>query len=85
MPITRRESFRIVGDVQHETFPPWILRYGTKLGLEDIEIAPGDGTLSVSATGQPDLLDAMELGCSLGPIDVSVDEIDRTILNSADS
>jgi hypothetical protein len=55
------QHFAIRGQVGAASFAPWITRHAARLGL----------------CGPPDLLDAMALGCSLGPQEVWVDQIDR--------
>ncbi|MFD2844306.1 hypothetical protein [Paracoccus cavernae] len=46
-----------------------------------IEAQRGD-RLEAVISGPPELLDAMEMACLLGPIQVWVDQIDRLPLNS---
>ncbi len=80
----RRERFRLRGRVLDENFAPWISRHGSRLGLVCTDPQRvGDG-VEFEATGEPDLLDAMELGCSLGPIEVDVRTVDRVVLPRTD-
>jgi hypothetical protein len=60
------ERMIISGDLVPEAFLPWISRHASKLGLA--------GTISHAAN---DRIDMMEMGCSLGPIDVWVETIER--------
>ncbi|MFB9221727.1 acylphosphatase [Paracoccus cavernae] len=76
------ERFLIEGRVDSDRFPPWIERHAQKLGLLcRIEAQRGD-RLEAVISGPPELLDAMEMACLLGPIQVWVDQIDRLPLNS---
>ncbi|WOI56444.1 acylphosphatase [Palleronia sp. LCG004] len=76
----RSERFVIEGRVDHATFPDWIDRHARKLGIFCGPIEAQGNTVTFSAEGAPDMLDAMEMGCSLGPITVDVRRIDRRIL-----
>lgn len=74
---TRRERLVILGEVDSPSFVPWIMRHSGRLGLEDCNICIEPGQIGVTVTGQQDLIDALEVGCLLGPIDVWVSSIDR--------
>ncbi|MBT9384483.1 acylphosphatase [Pseudooceanicola sp. CBS1P-1] len=65
------------GRVGAASFPPWIRRHGARLGLECRDLAQQEARVSLLLTGPPALLDAMEMGCSLGPWDIWVEQIDR--------
>lgn len=71
------ELFSIHGDVGASAFPAWIARHARRLGLGQRLLGQAQGRLDVLVWGPPDLLDAMALGCSLGPQEVWVDEIAR--------
>ena len=71
------EQFEIFGDVGAPVFAAWIVRHARRLGLRGAVLAQGPGRLDLVATGQVDLLDALALGCSLGPREVRVDRITR--------
>jgi acylphosphatase len=77
VPGAARQRFVIQGAVDSQTFPRWINRYARRLGLRGEVSAVRPGEVEVLASGPPDLLDALELGCSLGPIDVWVESIRR--------
>ena len=70
------------GNVGAEDFPSWIAHRADRLGLNGWvkPDATGD-TIEVMVSGPADLIDAMELGCSLGPISVWVESIDRVPAN----
>lgn len=75
-----RERFTIRGDVGAPGFPGWIDRHARRLGLTAEVATAMPGQIELTVGGPPDLVDAMELGCSLGPIEVLVDSIDRESL-----
>ena len=79
MPAPREisERFEIIGDVGAPVFAKWIVRHARRLGLNGAVLAQGPGQIDLVATGQADLLDALALGCSLGPQEVWVDRINR--------
>lgn len=72
------QRFGILGDVGAPIFATWIARHARRLGLRGAIVRHDAGRLDLVITGLPDLLDAMALGCSLGPQEVWVDHIDRT-------
>lgn len=71
------ERFTIRGDLGADSFLPWIKGHAVRLGL-DGEIRHADARrVDVDLSGPVDMIDAMEMGCLLGPIDVWVDAIER--------
>ena len=78
MPIlAARERLTIHGCLGADSFLPWILRHAARLGL-DVKICHADaGRVDIDLGGPADLIDAMEMGCLLGPIDAWVETIDR--------
>lgn len=83
-PATRTEGFAITGDVGAAVFPGWILRHAGRLGLLASVQAQRADLVEVTVSGPPDLLDAMALGCSLGPQEVMVDQVLRKPKNPAE-
>ena len=73
-----REHFYIHGRVGHPVFAIWIGRHAARLGLSGRVVRQGETVVEVDLAGPPELLDAMELGCSLGPREVWVDRIERS-------
>lgn len=78
------ERFVIRGDVGAPVFLRWIDRYAGRLGLLTRPGSQSPDRLELTVGGPPDLVDAMELGCSLGPIEVWVETIERESLMPAD-
>lgn len=80
-----RERITIVGDVNAASFVPWIRRHADKLGLSQHFFYAGAGRIELEVAGPVELIDMLEIGCSLGPIDVWVDEIQRKIVDPSDT
>ena len=75
--IEQCQSFAVLGDVGAPIFALWIARHARRLGLRGAILRHDAGRIEMVVTGLPDLLDAMALGCSLGPQEVWVERIDR--------
>jgi acylphosphatase len=71
------ERFLIEGDLAADSFLPWIVRHMQRLGLRGVPMRRSDGQVEITLRGPEELIDAMELGVSLGPIDVWVEAIVR--------
>jgi acylphosphatase len=71
------ERFSIRGDVGSGVFPIWISRHASRLGLTGMILSQMTDCVEAIFSGPPELLDAMALGCSLGPQEVWVEEISR--------
>lgn len=69
--------FLIRGDVGHADFAPWILRHAARLGLEGRVLSQDAATVEVAASGPTELVEALALGCSLGPQSVLVDSVEH--------
>lgn len=78
---TLSERFSIHGHGLHQGFVDWIAAHGRKLGLTCDRIELRGDQLHFDASGLPDMLDAMEMGCSLGPITATVAHIERRALS----
>lgn len=79
------ERFWLRGDVGSAVFPGWIARHLGRLGLTGRVVDQTVACVTLVASGPPDLLDALALGCSLGPQEVWVDEIERVAENDGQS
>lgn len=77
------ERFTIEGDLEAESFLPWISRHVQRLGLCGVPVRCAEGHVEITLSGPADLIDAMEMGVSLGPIDVWVEAIARQSLEPA--
>ncbi|TGT87261.1 MULTISPECIES: acylphosphatase [unclassified Mesorhizobium] len=72
----------ILGDVEAASFLPWIERHAAKLGLAQAIWVAGPDRIELDIAGPAELIDMMEMGCSLGPIDVWVEAIHRAPIES---
>ena len=77
------KRFLILGDVGSPRSPPWIEQHAGRLGLAPTSTRLWNGLIEVMVAGPPDLLDALEVGCRLGPIEVIVESIEREPLGQA--
>lgn len=77
-----RERMTILGDVEVASFLPWIERHAAKLGLAHAICVAGPDRIELDIAGPVELIDMMEMGCSLGPIDVWVETIRRMPIES---
>ena len=77
-----RQKLVIVGDVGASSFVPWIERHGFKLGLKHIVCRGSACCVEVEAEGLEEMLDAMEVGCLLGPAEVWVESVTRVRLTN---
>ena len=73
-----RERMTILGEIDADAFIPWIRRHAAKLGLSSSVLHASSDRIELDIAGLEELLDMMEMGCSLGPIDVWVESIQRT-------
>lgn len=71
----------ILGDVDSSSFVPWIRRHADKLGLSQTFFHSGADRIELEVAGPVELIDMLEMGCSLGPIDVWVEEIQRRVMD----
>lgn len=76
------ERFTISGDIGSPVFVPWVERHARRLGLAASISERSPTRMKVRIEGPAELVDAMEVGCLLGPIEVWVDDIAREPLNS---
>jgi len=71
------ERMTIRGQLEPASFLPWIGRHAAKLGLVQRIVHMSSDRIEIELSGSVELIDMMEMGCSLGPIDVWVETIDR--------
>lgn len=71
------ERMTIRGKLVPASFVPWINRHAAKLGLEKGVAYISSDRIEVDVSGPEELIDMLEMGCLLGPIDVWVETIDR--------
>ncbi|MCR6502894.1 acylphosphatase [Shinella sp. CPCC 101442] len=78
-----QERMTILGELDAESFVPWIRRHAAKLGVSQVITHSGPDRIEVDLSGAPELIDMMEVGCLLGPINVWVETIDRRPVGNA--
>ena len=76
-----KEELTIRGDVAAPDFPEWIVHRARRLGLKGGIIEVGDKAIKLFVAGPLELVDAMEVGCSLGPTSVQVEAVERSIID----
>lgn len=72
-----RQCLILQGDLNSPSFGPWIKRHSDRLGLECAQVLISPTRVELHVEGQIELIDALEVGCLLGPIDVWVETIER--------
>ncbi len=77
-----REQMTILGDLEASSFIPWIRRHAAKLGLSQAIVYSSGDRIELELIGPEELIDMMEMGCSLGPIDVWVETIERSSIDN---
>ncbi|TWB57797.1 hypothetical protein FBZ98_102422 [Rhizobium sp. ERR 922] len=75
----------ILGDLNAASFVPWIRRHANKLGLAQTFFHSDAARIELEVTGPVELIDMLEMGCSLGPIDVWVEGIQRRVMNGPET
>lgn len=68
----------LFGDVFAADFPDWIERHARKLGAQ-VTITALNDQLHIKAAGPDVMLEALALGCSLGPESVMVERMEFTL------
>lgn len=77
-----QQRMTILGDLDIAAFLPWINRHAAKLGLRQTISHADNGRIELDLRGPEELIDMLEVGCLLGPIDVWVETIDRQPLET---
>jgi acylphosphatase len=67
----------ITGDLAAASFLPWVARHSVRLGLRCEHILISEARVELSVEGQAEMIDALEVGCLLGPIDAWIETIER--------
>lgn len=78
-----KERMTIHGELDADSFVPWIRRHAAKLGVTQTITHHSPDRIEIDLSGAPELIDMMEVGCLLGPIDVWVETIDRRPVGNA--
>lgn len=75
--LSTTDQIVVFGRVDDPVFLPWIERHRSLLGLAGGVVACQAGRIELVVSGAPDLIDALELACSLGPAEVLVERTER--------
>ncbi len=70
-------EFTLVGALASDSFVDWICRRARLLDLKGWVSRQGPDLMTIVVAGPMPLIDAMEMACSLGPVDVLVDRVER--------
>lgn len=76
-PPTQTARICFVGQLVSSSFGEFADKRAARLGLELLVDEAADDRFVVRVSGQPDLIDAFEMACSLGPIDCLVLDCER--------
>mgnify|MGYP001398499929 FL=1 len=69
------KQIKITGSFDDIAFCDWIMHRSNVLGLDISSLIHGQSSITFSASGHSILLDAMEIACSLGPLEAMVEQI----------
>ena len=70
-----RVSWAISGRMHMPSFLDFVVERAQWLGLDGWVAANGDDTVSLAAAGPEALVGALEMACTLGPLDALIDEV----------
>lgn len=70
-------ELRLEGKLASNTFGAWICHRAALLDLKGWVTSEGPETMCIVVVGPSALIDAMEMACSLGPMDVTVTDVLR--------
>lgn len=78
MAVTETARLAFIGQFVPLSFRDFIDRRAARLDLAVVVTTAETNRVAVEISGQPDLIDAFEMACSLGPLDCLVLDIERT-------
>ena len=70
-------TFLFTGRFDPSSFAEFARHRAARLSLDAFAVDIGPGRISVAVSGKPELVDAFEMACSLGPIDCLVEDVIR--------
>ncbi|MER8881032.1 hypothetical protein [Mesorhizobium sp. M0678] len=76
-PPPQTTRLRFVGQLVSSSFSEFADRRAARLNLDLLVYEAAEDFFVVQVSGQPDLIDAFEMACSLGPIDCLVMDCER--------
>jgi hypothetical protein len=81
-PFLAWERMTFLGEFGAGSFVPWIRRHADKLELRLVVSFCGSDRIEIDVAGPADLIDMLEIGGSLGPVDIWVETIRRAPIES---
>ena len=76
-------TFLFTGRFDTRSFVEFARHRAARLSLETSAVDLSPDRISVAVSGQPELVDAFEMACSLGPIDCVVEDVIRAGVHTA--
>lgn len=78
------ERLEFIGDFSSDDFCEWVRHRANRLALVGWVREISNQEVEVVVYGEPELIDAMEVACSLGPFGVTVETVNRGSYAGAD-
>jgi len=76
-------TFLFTGRFDQRSFAEFARHRAARLSLDTIAVDLSPDRISIAVSGQPELVDAFEMACSLGPIDCLVEGVIRERVHTA--
>lgn len=84
MALTERVRIAFVGRFVVPSFVEFADRRAARLDIDFVATSATSERVAVEISGQPDLIDAFEMACSLGPLDCMVLDCERATVQVGD-
>ena len=82
MAVTETVRISFTGHFVQPSFLQFVDRRAARLDLDIYVTSAGTDRVAVEISGQPDLIDAFEMACSLGPLDCIVLDCERAVVHA---
>ena len=76
--MTQRAIIYLKGQIDSPDYPVWITNHARKLGVQVDTQQTRANMITIKARGAPEMIQALALGCSLGPESVLVTDMEIT-------
>jgi hypothetical protein len=76
-------TFLFIGRFDQGSFAEFARHRAARLSLDTMAVDLSPDRISVAIAGEPELVDAFEMACSLGPIDCLVETVKREGISTA--
>ncbi|MEO0386410.1 MAG: acylphosphatase [Pseudomonadota bacterium] len=77
-PSHRAHHLIVRGALDSASFLPWVAQHSRRLGLRCQTLSADAREAVFRVEGHPEMIDALEVGCLLGPFDVWIDTVTKT-------